>query len=205
MGEFDGPPLVAGTIHGFRHYIVSDNWVLRSPVKNTRWWPEENLATCRVGWGKWHHVAVQDCMCGFYAYRYPWYGPGYMGADKAFAVIEAYGHVSIGSRGFRAEKARIVALCAPVGVRRRWARIVWVTFALLVVVASMFVAAPFYIFTLMMFLGACMRVVAGRDVSHKEARRALRAAYPDAKVYRSRVVMMLRYLPLTRKKVETGA
>lgn len=53
------------------------------------------------------HSFDSSCSCGFWAYN-----------DYAFAehgtvtgIIEGYGKTSIGTRGFRCEKARIVALC----------------------------------------------------------------------------------------------
>lgn len=55
---------------------------------------------------------LQGCTCGFYAY--------YDGGDNQYAekgtvhgVIEAWGETTIGSRGFRASSARILALAVP--------------------------------------------------------------------------------------------
>lgn len=61
---------------------------------------------------KAHHVGHADCSCGFYAYydegSNPHDGPG-----KVTALIEGYGVCAVGTRGFRAEKARLVALVNP--------------------------------------------------------------------------------------------
>jgi hypothetical protein len=56
-----------------------------------------------------HEMA--NCRCGFYGY--------YDGSDDfkrdatVSAVVEGYGEVLIGTRGFRASKARVLALCIP--------------------------------------------------------------------------------------------
>lgn len=66
------------------------------------------------------HLA--DCRCGFYAYYdgsndyyRPWDKDNYKYGDKnlVVGVVEGYGEVLIGTRGFRATKTRIVALHFP--------------------------------------------------------------------------------------------
>lgn len=82
-----------------------------------------------------HRVAGKDCSCGFYAYydgrndylKVPSGGGGWTvtfggatGAssrDRIGAVIEGFGVCTVGSRGFRAEKARLLALIQPEVVR----------------------------------------------------------------------------------------
>lgn len=63
-----------------------------------------------------HRAAGLSCSCGFYAYfddgDNPHHKPG-----NVLGVVEGYGSVTVGSRGFRAEKARLVAL---VEERRPW-------------------------------------------------------------------------------------
>jgi hypothetical protein len=65
-----------------------------------------------------------ECGCGFYAYHsgdvyYATAGPG----CRVQGIIEAYGRMVLGTKGYRAQKARIVAICAPpsneISVRRR--------------------------------------------------------------------------------------
>jgi hypothetical protein len=67
-----------------------------------------------------HSLAATDCACGFYAYfdgndyldKESWIDDG----DAAVgAVVEGWGVCTVGSRGFRASKARIVALIDPDG------------------------------------------------------------------------------------------
>lgn len=60
-------------------------------------------------------VAQRGCTCGFYAY----YRHGlhtYVNRDRAAAIISGYGRVTLGTKGFRAEKARIIALVKPLAV-----------------------------------------------------------------------------------------
>jgi hypothetical protein len=59
-----------------------------------------------------HLQPMKECMCGFWAYtagihRMEALGPVVVG------MIEGWGRMVIGPKGFRAEKARIVALCFP--------------------------------------------------------------------------------------------
>jgi hypothetical protein len=56
-----------------------------------------------------HQVAT--CSCGFYAYFDE--ANDYADSTTVTGVIEAYGKVTIGTRGFRAEKARLRALVIP--------------------------------------------------------------------------------------------
>lgn len=55
--------------------------------------------------------SLTDCRHGFYAYFDG--SNDYRSDARISAVVEGYGEVLIGSRGFRAGKARIVALCIP--------------------------------------------------------------------------------------------
>jgi hypothetical protein len=53
-----------------------------------------------------------ECGCGFWAYWTPEQaGSVYRPARPVLGVIEAYGRTRIGEKGFRAEKARIIAVC----------------------------------------------------------------------------------------------
>lgn len=71
-----------------------------------------------------HVVGSLGCACGFYAYfdgKNDYAQPG-----RITAIIEGYGTYTIGSRGFRSSKARLVALVLPDGKSRRapgWHRI----------------------------------------------------------------------------------
>jgi len=62
-----------------------------------------------------HNAPVRDCTCGIYG----WYSPRTIdqgfgeGKDRCTAVIEARGRVVLGTRGFRAQEARVVAIALP--------------------------------------------------------------------------------------------
>lgn len=53
----------------------------------------------------------KTCACGFYAYHKDL--ESYYSPRRAVGVIEAYGRVILGGKGFRAQKARIVGLVLP--------------------------------------------------------------------------------------------
>lgn len=110
-GSFDGPelPTAFGTVLGFRQFRLSPLGRLL-PISNTGfvWKPGENIARCDI---RGHTPAQRWCMCGFYAYHDPKYVLYTAGSAKVSAIVEAYGRVTIGAQGFRAEKARIKMLC----------------------------------------------------------------------------------------------
>lgn len=53
------------------------------------------------------HSFDPNCQCGFWAYD----EVGFQEHGDAVGVIEGYGRTTIGTKGFRCEKARVVALC----------------------------------------------------------------------------------------------
>lgn len=58
-----------------------------------------------------HSLAGLDCQCGFYAYfdgRNDYKDP-----TRIAAIIEGFGVCTVGTRGFRASKARLVAIVVP--------------------------------------------------------------------------------------------
>lgn len=59
-----------------------------------------------------HDVGSLTCTCGFYAYFDLGHNPHHS-ASNVLGVIEGYGITTVGSRGFRASKARIRALIGP--------------------------------------------------------------------------------------------
>jgi hypothetical protein len=71
------------------------------------WSPGENIATCDIN-GACGSSPNSDCGCGFWAYWHHKLAASQGGHIEG--VVEFYGHVLIGSKGCRAEKARIVAL-----------------------------------------------------------------------------------------------
>lgn len=135
-GQF---PLALGSVFGVRWWSLHHSGLLHG-VK-AGWWPEENEAGClnersstvrsfrewAMGAGpselprefglteadpEAHETPVEECTCGFYAFWQPEPAPVYAQFPVA-GVIEGYGRTVIGNRGFRCQKARIVALHVP--------------------------------------------------------------------------------------------
>jgi hypothetical protein len=125
----DEIPDVFGVVRGYRWWTLDAPPLHESPAHADRMWkrsllrgmqatwePGENRATCRAGAQKVHpEQTVPDigCGCGFWAY---WHLQRHEVGGSALpvcGVIEGYGAVLIGEKGFRAAKARIVALHLP--------------------------------------------------------------------------------------------
>jgi len=116
MSEFSGVPFVAGALYGIRAFDVSPEGTLHSPSATFDWGPDINIAICNRETGLYnrmiisrHKIASGDCTCGFYAYFQTKYD-AYWIPGRARAIIKATGTITYGSRGFRCEKARIVAI-----------------------------------------------------------------------------------------------
>lgn len=123
--EFSGLPaeFAAGEVYGLRMWKVDHLGRLRARNIDgaPAWRPGENLAVCmdfysgavatQKGVQK-HPAPADECRCGFYAYN----ARDYVKNDQVsypycvMGVIKAYGRVLLGTKGFRAEKAEIVAL-----------------------------------------------------------------------------------------------
>lgn len=149
MSDFSDRPFVAGSLVGLRAFDVDTLGRLTGPTYGGVFKPGENVADCLTtqGWSMqlWqmdaslarmtgkpvpprpevtqkkaaakHPVAARACGCGFYAY---FDGTNtYAKADRVSAVIEGYGVCTVGTRGFRAEKARLLAIVDP-SMRRWW-------------------------------------------------------------------------------------
>lgn len=68
--------------------------------------------------GERHQIAGMACACGYYAYFDKGNNP-HAGKTTVHALIEGYGVCTVGERGFRAEKAKLVALVDPTAKRLR--------------------------------------------------------------------------------------
>lgn len=138
MSEFSDRPFVAGTLVGLRAFNVDSLGRLIGPTYGQVFKPGENDAECRrrrdVLFGGWHippslsigpevpsvsreavearspkhTLAGVNCGCGFYAYFDG--GNDYGDPSRVTAIIEGYGVCTVGARGFRASKARLLAL-----------------------------------------------------------------------------------------------
>lgn len=107
--------LFPGTLRGYRAWLIHfKNLKLKSTHMDEIWKPGDNKAKCASNFDpfrKRHPVPYEDCTCGFYA-RYKWSDLRDI-TSHAFAIygaIDVYGTLCLGTRGLRAEKAKIVAL-----------------------------------------------------------------------------------------------
>lgn len=122
--------MVAGTIRGFRSFrILPAGPTLTGLVHEDMWFPGDNTAKCHCF--TWpppvHTPGSLSVECGFYAYTngesdYAVTDCGAVNCrvceTSANAVIEAWGTVTVGTRGFRAQHARIVAITNKDAVNR---------------------------------------------------------------------------------------
>ncbi|GAA4286549.1 hypothetical protein [Georgenia daeguensis] len=127
--EFGGPALVLGSVRGRRSFGVTADGRLTGLYYSQVWHPGENRASClhdggvvvrlpdgritvraaserEIGAGH----GLQGCTCGFYAY---YREDPYSTSRRISGVVEGYGRVVLGTAGFRAERARILALLVP--------------------------------------------------------------------------------------------
>ncbi|SDI77318.1 hypothetical protein SAMN05444157_0090 [Frankineae bacterium MT45] len=110
-------PMV-GEISAVRSFGLSDDGNL-FPVggSDAPWTPGKNTARCIRG--NSHDAPATDCTCGFYAYLDPaWITQRHGITGTITAVVSCWGQLIAGSRGVRAEFARIAALHLPADVPR---------------------------------------------------------------------------------------
>ena len=67
-----------------------------------------------------HQVASLDCTCGFYAYTDRESNPYHAMHEGVLGIVRGSGVATVGRRGFRAERAEIVALVDPGAGPSRW-------------------------------------------------------------------------------------
>lgn len=126
--EFGNFEFTLGSVRGLRSWHA-DFGGLRSVSRSYVWQPGENVAhclrmqlcdcpTCRAERDAVQAVSphrIDTCDCGFYAYFAPQIDVGtetYTRPSGVYStgVIEAYGRTIIGTKGFRAERARVLAV-----------------------------------------------------------------------------------------------
>jgi hypothetical protein len=131
--DFTGFGLAVGSVFGQRSWVIDRLGRLTSVVHDgTPWRPGVNEAKCdtlianldRILSRSRASALVPDeadenhlatCVCGFYAYfdkQHNNYADSLKGISVE-GVIEGFGKTVLGDKGFRAEKARIVALTLP--------------------------------------------------------------------------------------------
>ncbi|MHA3704018.1 hypothetical protein ACXR2U_17760 [Jatrophihabitans sp. YIM 134969] len=128
MDPTEAEPLV-GEIRAVRTFRVGPAGELLPLTVATPWTAATTTAVCATGAS---HVAPDpDCTCGLYAYAGPPTAAEQAHAVHVLAVVAVWGHVVLGTRGLRAQHARVEAvwfsaavpddLVAAVG--RRYARV----------------------------------------------------------------------------------
>lgn len=136
MSTFDNVEFAAGAMTGRRAFNLDQSGFLRGPVFPAAFGPGDNTAKCHAGsYGLTpmltrsngavdHKPGSKKCACGFYAY-YDATQSEYDQYSHVVAVIEGFGRVTIGDRGFRCEKARVVAVVKPPEVlaRQSWPKV----------------------------------------------------------------------------------
>jgi hypothetical protein len=105
--------LVAGALRGYRQWEVTLDMKLKAVTQN-HIWHSPMRAICRHP-DTDHRAPDRDCSCGIYACHRP--DDDQLAASSVLhpgcvvtGVIEAWGRVEVGQRGFRAQHTRIVAL-----------------------------------------------------------------------------------------------
>lgn len=120
--EFSGKEFAAGVARGARSFRVDALGRLTGVSYRVVWTPGENEATCKASTSFAPCGGIDKCAHGFYAYYDS--SDDYHDPGMVSGVIEGYGEAVIGTRGFRAMKARIVALHIPEDVKPALARMV---------------------------------------------------------------------------------
>lgn len=69
-----------------------------------------------------HDVSTMDCTCGFYGYFDNLDNP-YFRTGNLHGIVEGYGVMTVGDRGFRASKAKIKALVIPAVRAASWMQV----------------------------------------------------------------------------------
>ncbi len=112
--------LILEPLLGFRQWVYRDSKLISM---YTSYWENGDLtATCQKYYDdetrEKHRSPDSECSCGIYAHYLPL--ESYKKTKNGiFGVIEASGKILMGTKGFRAEKAKIVAL-AGLGDHNEW-------------------------------------------------------------------------------------
>jgi hypothetical protein len=125
--QFDGWGFAVGSVRGIRDFRVDVDGTLTGVSVQEEWKAGENKAHCisvlapptliaLLGKGtsviKMPADMDADCSCGYYAYfKAKWRGYTFGHGERTIpGVVEGYGKVNLGAKGFRAEKARILGI-----------------------------------------------------------------------------------------------
>lgn len=200
---FGGTPWATGSMYGIRRFEVSEEgWLTGAVLQSYIYEPGTNEALCLDREADPDHViASAGCTCGFWAYNNP-LRLGSREAGVVVGIVEGFGHVTYGPHGFRASKARIVAVIpsqssheALGGLPWRWPTRILATFIPTFLVLALVHAGQGSVDWLKMFLLAVF-VTANSEVleywqwrkvrpKYKRFFAELPVNYPDVKTYPS--------------------
>jgi hypothetical protein len=108
MDAFAGFEPQVGEIRAVRSFRIGADGVLYPLFSDHGWSDGPNTARCRVTHGdQIHDVPDPECTCGFYAYASARAADEYPHARHVLAVVACWGRVIAGTRGIRAQYARI--------------------------------------------------------------------------------------------------
>jgi hypothetical protein len=114
VGAFSGTEPLVGAVVGLRTFRVDDSGLLLPLYSDGTWYDGVNTAVCSPPTGHHHRgphaVPADDCECGFYAYGSEEAAAQNRQMRYVRAVVSCWGAVVAGTKGVRAEHARIDAL-----------------------------------------------------------------------------------------------
>ncbi len=126
MDDFGGSEPLVGEIVGLRTFRVDETGLLLPLFSEGCWYDGTNTAICSANRNprrRTHAVPDERCGCGFYVYGSPEAARQNRGTRYLQAVVSVWGNVLAGTKGVRAEHARIEALwlhpSAPAWLRQR--------------------------------------------------------------------------------------
>jgi len=104
-----------GEIRAVRTFRIGPGGLLYPLFGNQAWTGGTNTARCRAhrpggADAGSHEPPEPDCTCGFYAYASQTSAAEYPNARHVLAVVACWGRVVAGTRGIRAEQARVEAI-----------------------------------------------------------------------------------------------
>jgi len=134
MSNFSQKPLVFGSLTGHRAFAVKNN-MLQALYSADVFKESGNQGHClrtkfsyisdrqrkSLGINK-HVVGQKDCSCGFYAY-FENTNNKHTAPGDIEAIIRGYGTTTLGRKGFRSEKADLIALVRPEPISARFKKI----------------------------------------------------------------------------------
>lgn len=199
-----------GTARGLRSFDVDAKGRLESVTRKYIWKPGENVAQQEYDYNRYtgREKQVPTTFHGFYSFHDG--TDEYHKRSRISGVVENYGEVFIGERGFRSEKAKIVALHIP---RRGFyisafqSLIILAAWTLAVVLLSIFISIGFVLVGIPAALYFILLVVSGGEIlddwpaDKRQSFKKVKVAYGNNVEYFSSRKKMLKKYPLYQHTV----